>query len=266
MKLYAYLNVDDPWIAWLAYRGQMVSARTAADRVLSVWHAKYLFDACGAASRLAYFERELEIERVRAARFPHAVPRLSGLYFFGDVDTAQRAGRRWDGSFREEHLAEIAITQVAAVSKFDSEWITAEPASPGDGWIIDYLGSRPRGPWPLWEMLVEGRGVIVGTAVRQRAYETVKRAWPRSLGLLELSRVAVEIGSDLGLITPILTAADGVIDVRLYLNFRDAEDQAFLDRLGHFNGPKNTRDLNPGGDLVVPDLRQYVARFEVRTS
>jgi hypothetical protein len=262
MSVYAYLDVDVPWIAWLVYRGEMVSARSAGDQMLSVWHAKYLFDASGPRQRVNYYNRELEIERVRAARFPLTVSRLTGLYFFDDVEAARRAWLRWDGSFRGEHLAEIEITRAVGSSRFDSEWITADLPVSDDGWITSYLASEPRGPRPLWELLVDGRGVVLGTGVRERAYETIKRTWPQSLALLELSRVAVELGSDLGLITPVVTADEAAVEVKLYLDFRDATNDMFLARLARFSGPKNTVDLNPSRDLVVPDLREYVARFD----
>lgn len=129
-------------------------------------------------------------------------------------------------------------------------------------WIDKYLSGQPS-EQPTWELLVEGRGLILGTEVRQRAYETVRNEWPDSLALLELSRVAVELGSDLGFIAPIVTVADGWAELKMYLDFRDATNPAFLYRLGRYDGPKNTADLNGKSDLVLPDLTPFSARFEV---
>ena len=42
MKVFAFLNVDNPWIAWLVYRGEMVSAQASKTHAVSVWHAYYL--------------------------------------------------------------------------------------------------------------------------------------------------------------------------------------------------------------------------------
>lgn len=263
MNVFAFLNVDIPWIAWLVYRGAMVSPKAMRQQVLSVWHAKYLIDAARAGQSLPYFARELEIERARQRSFPNAVSRLSGLYFFEDVRSARRAGQAWDGDFREEHLAEIQILEATATSKYDSEWISTEMTSADRSWIPNYLSGRARSDDPLWELLIEGRGLVLGTEVRQRACETVKRSWPKSLGLLELSRVAVELGSDLGQIAPILTVNGGTATLALYLNFRDAESTDFLDRLAAYDGPKNTADLNAQSELVLPDLMDYSVQWQV---
>lgn len=117
------------------------------------------------------------------------------------------------------------------------------------------------GERPLWELLVDGRGFVLGTRVRERAYDTVKRKWPQSLGLLELSRVAVELNSDLGLITPFLVVEAERMRLGFYLNFADAKDPGFLDRLASYDGPKNTADLNASADLVRPDLKEYFVEF-----
>jgi hypothetical protein len=263
MRVFAFLNVDDPSIAWLVYRGEMVSRRATDEQVLSVWHAKYLLDAAKLRQRITYYNTELEIERVRRRLFPQQVSRLSGLYFFPDMKSARRAGRRWDGNFREEHLAEIQIVGQHELSRYDSEWITQYMNSTDRSWISNYLAGQPFGSDPLWELLIEGRGFVLGTRVRQLAYETVKREWPRSLGLLELSRVAVELGSDLGFAGSILTVHGDTAQLRMYLNFEDAKNPEFLDRLSRYDGPKNTADLNQHTDLVLPDLSKHFVDFKL---
>ncbi len=136
-------------------------------------------------------------------------------------------------------------------------------ADADQSWIPDYLASRAFGPRPLWELLVEGRGYVLGTRVRERAYETLKRQWPKTLGLLELSRVAVELGSDLGLSVPILSRDGNIARLRVYLNFEDAKNPEFLERFGNYSGPKNTADLNSQTSLVRPDLSEYFAEFKI---
>lgn len=117
------------------------------------------------------------------------------------------------------------------------------------------------GKRPLWELLVEGRGFVLGTHVRELAYDTVRRTWPRSLGLLELSRVAVELNSDLGLICPFLTVESNRIRLTLQLSFAYAQDPSFLEQFSKYQGPKNTADLNASSDLVLPDLSDHFAEF-----
>ncbi|MBD2452686.1 hypothetical protein H6G80_01040 [Nostoc sp. FACHB-87] len=264
MRVFAYLNVDDPWIAWLVYRGEIVSTQAIGQKAISVWHTKYLLDAATENKRATYYKTELVIEQIRQDSFSDKVSRLSGLYFFDSIESAMSAGKRWDGNFKEEYLAEIEIYQCYHSSRHDSEWITYYMNHTDRSWILKYLSGEPLGQQPLWELLVEGRGFVLGTQVRQRAYETVKRKWPKSLGLLELSRIAVELSSDLGFICPLLTVNDSIADLRIYLNFQDANNPIFLDKLSKYEGAKNTADLNSQTDcLVVPDLSEYYAQFRL---
>src|SRR5260370_21138333 len=164
MKAFAFLNVDIPWIAWLVYRGEMVSAQASNTRALSAWHAFYLIDAARVGQRVANYRMETALENVRRSTFPAKVSRLSGLYLFEDEANARDAGRRWDGrNFREEYLAEIEIVAEPTVSRYDSEWITNNMRSTEPSWMATYLSGSPMGERPLWELLVEGRGFVLGT-------------------------------------------------------------------------------------------------------
>ncbi len=240
----------------------MISRKSAGANVLSVWHAGYLMNAPHDAGIRRRFSRELEIEAVRSSQCPDQVSRLSGFYAFEDADTARHAVEKWDGAFRDEHLVEIELDASARVSRYDAEWISLFLRSRESSWIAKYLSGQPT-ERPIWELLIEGRGWVLGTGVRQGAYETVKRVWPASLALLELSRVAVELGSDLGFIAPIVTVQDGWADLNLYMDFRDAKNPEFLERLRRYEGPKNTADLNAASELVLPDLREFSVRFQL---
>ena len=235
----------------------MASPKAIHEQVLSGWHAIYLIDLSQASKRRDYYKRELEIDAVRQTSFSAKVSRLTGLYFFQDKDSARIAGRRWGVNFKEEYLTEIEVLEQSAVSIHDSEWITKYMNSPDKSWIPKYLQGEPCNESPVWGRLVDGGAFILGTRGRQRAYETVKRTWPRSLGLLELSRVAVEMDSDLGLIWPMLIREGNTFSLRLYLNFCDAKDTKFLEKLSKYSGPKNTADLNSSTNLVPPDLSEY---------
>ena len=112
--------------------------------------------------------------------------------------------------------------------------------------MLPYLRGEPSGEHPIWELLVDGRAVVFGTALREAAYGVVKRVWPRSLALLELSRVAVELGSDLGLITPMVLGPANDHRVDFAMNFVDATDEGFLKRFAEYDGPKHMADLGPG--------------------
>ena len=89
----------------------------------------------------------------------------------------------------------------------------------------------------------------------------VKATWPESLALLELARIGAWVGSELGLITALAVREHEDIVVRYVMNFADANDRGFLDRMAAPNVEKNLRDLNPQSELVLPDLRPREFRF-----
>jgi hypothetical protein len=242
---FAYLNIGEPLVAWLTYRAEMVSAGAGAWPGMSSWLAARFFaveiGAAGAGTRLA---RELELERVRALKVPGGVSRLRGFFLFPDEPTAERARVAWP--IPDSHrLVEVGLLPDAQVNRYDSEWITTRLPAPGDfSWGEDYFLGRPQGGQPLWELVVDGRALIYGTEVREAAYEVVKRTWPESLALLEIARLGVELGSDIGLISAHpTTTEEGRTRVDYHMDMRDAENPELLERLEAFRGPKNGADL-----------------------
>lgn len=77
------------------------------------------------------------------------------------------------------------------------------------------------------------------------------------MALLELSRVGVELNSDVGLIAPMPLGHPDDLRVDFTMSFADATNPDFLDRLATFDGPKNTNDLGRDSNLVLPDLRRH---------
>lgn len=256
-RAFVFLNVSNPLVAWLVYRAEIVSAQEAHETALSFWTTRYLASLRAGDSRAARYRMEVALDAVRQLRHPTAVSRLSSFYAFQDEASAIRASGAWGAGFRLEHLAELGLRSDARTSRYDSEWISQGLDPESDlAWADNYFAGTPFGTEPIWELLVDGRAFVFGTTLREAAYETVKRAWPASLPLLELARVAVELDSDLGLITPLLVRDDDRLQVRYAMNFKDAKDEAFLARLGSFTGPRNTNDLGPDSALIVPDLRE----------
>lgn len=251
-EAYVYLRVLDPLVAWLAYRGEMVSASRGGAPAISFWTIGTLRTAHAAPER---FRDELNIEKTRAEQFPEAVSRLSGFYAFPDRASAARAAS-WGPGFPASDLAEIAILEGSRVSKHDADWITANLGRrTGSDWMRAYLKGDAMSDSPTWELLVDGRALVLGTRLRETAYETVRRNWPASLPLLELARVGVELNSDLGSIAGLAISDGGGQRVEFFMDFRDATSESFLRRFADFPGPKNLQDLRPDSDLVMPDLR-----------
>lgn len=245
-KAYAYLNVDDPLVAWLVYRAEMVSAGELHASALSFWSARML------RSRRQYTQ-ELMLDQVRQSSYTTAVSRLKGFYLFPNEESARAAAIRWDGdAFHSDFLAEVAINPRSRVSQYDAEWITQD-FSASDSWMHAYFSGQATAA-PVWELVVEGRALILGTDLRERAYVTIKETWPRSLAVLELARLAVEVESDLGVITAMLFDRGGQLVVDHVVRF-DNDNPEFIEGMKNFSGAVNAQDLYAGENLVIPDLQ-----------
>jgi len=82
MNAFAYINVSDPWIAWLAYRGEMIAYRRINQQAISIWHAKHLIEQGRRGVPSPSFRKELELEEFRSLNNPSAVSRLTPVYTF----------------------------------------------------------------------------------------------------------------------------------------------------------------------------------------
>jgi len=90
---------------------------------------------------------------------------------------------------------------------------------------------------------------------------------PTTLGMLELSRVAASIDSQLGHIFPwIIRLSENSFKLTYAMNFKDATNPEFLQKFGQYKGPKNYQDLKPWTDLTCPDLRPYETQFTLSLS
>jgi len=260
-EVYAYLNIEDPLIAWLVYRGEIVSASQLHSGAVSVWASGYLrTGAFGGPT--ARYEAELVLERLRSAEYPTAVSRLQGFFVFPDRQSATQAEGRWDSSFHPEFFAELGIRPGSRTSTHDANWIThCLGTDDSTEWMRAYLSGQPYGSEPTWETLVDGRAWIYGTELREAAYEIVKAEWPNSLALLELSRVAAWVDSNLGVHTAFALREGDEIAIKYIMNFEDIDNPDFVARVASPHVEKNSRDWHAGSELVLPDLRSREFRF-----
>jgi len=158
------------------------------------------------------------------------------------------------------------------LTKVDSDWITyAKTDQRGNldtsdlSWIEHYWAGEPRGIAPVWESIVEGRAVVFGTELRERAYDVLAGAFPSALDMLEVARLAAEVGSDLGQTAAWITQPEpGRFRLDYYLDMRDAHDPDLHERLRAYDGPRNWRDLAPGKETFgLPDFRPYGRDFVI---
>ena len=259
---YVFLDIQRPHVAWAAYRGVLVSCPSTVGFV-SFWHASMLQNA---TSQIA--SREMELEKVRKQRFPNRTSRLKGLYCFLDLESAKRASSLWDGDhFTLNNLAELGLEEAQDRDRLDSNWITDAPeAFPSDQWMPRYWEGDPfPDKEPIWETLVQGRAIVLGTDLRQRAYDVVKSNWRDSLAWLEIARLGAEAGSDIGNIAAFLSEDATEYTLKYYMDMRDAKNEEFLTttlpRLLESGHPVNRADIRPHFEQDsfgrVPDMREF---------
>jgi hypothetical protein len=272
---YAFLDVDSPLCAWATYRGALVCAPDKPG-FISVWTAGLM-----RSSDPGRMNFEAAIEAVRAAQFPHRVSRLRGMFCLPDAESAKRACS-WDQErrthFQPEYMAELSLTEAGTRrDRLDANWITNAPTDTdgyltSSSWIRDYWAGDPYpNKEPIWETLVDGRLIVLGAGIRQRAYAAVKSEFPNSLMLLEIARQAAWVGSDLGAIFAFVKIAENEMVLDYVMNMVDADSPGVLGRLvalresGH---PINWADMKPHIDQDsfghVPDLRPYGFRRPIR--
>lgn len=266
-EAFAFIDVTHPVVAWGVYRGVLVSAR-AEDHSHGL-PVSMMFAGMVLHQNNIRLQNELLIEKVRAERFPATTSRLSGMFFFTDPECAQHA-ESWGGHFKYSNLAKLEVCPSGPATVVDANWITHAPVDAngrivGDSssWIDSYWSGRQFDDAPVWETIVDGRAVVWGTELRERAYDLLQREFPRALDTLEIARIAAHLGSDLGQSTAWLTEpAPGRFELAYYMDFRDADNPDFLARLKEYDGPRNVKDLAPGKDTFgVPDFLPYGSKF-----
>jgi hypothetical protein len=266
---WAFLNIGNPLCAWATYRGVLVSVMKEPGFV-SVMAASALHSIDGST-----LGREVELELFRRRHYPDRISRLTGMFCFLDLESAERACA-WNGKhFRPEYLAELSLSDAGSKrDRLDSNWLTHASLDEkgmfeSHDWMADYWSGTPcPGSTAIWETLVDGRMIVLGTELRQRAYELIKEWFPDSLAWLEIGRQAALVGSDLMNINGWLQEIGDEVELQFYLDMRDANNADILKRLellqrdGH---PLNTADLVPhlenGSFGRVPDLTRLSLRW-----
>ena len=191
---FVYLNVENPFVAWATYRGILVTPPKEHQGVVSVWYADLLQQAGS-----GHWITEIDLEELRGDKFPDRNSRLTGFFCFPDINSAKAAPLLWNSGAKDyyklDNLAEINLSQASGHYFLDSNWITYSRGADLDPneWMESYwLGLPYPGEKPVWETIVEGRAIVLGTELRNKAYEVVGACWPDSLAILELSRLVLQ--------------------------------------------------------------------------
>jgi len=241
---FVYLDLDNPDIAWLTYRGIINSPDIPSANPGNIsW---FLLDVVkrGLVSTL---RREGSLEGYRLKEFPTLISRLKCIYAYPTLEMANR-GNDGRGKFRKENLVAIApATPNYKMESYDGNWITNFDSLPVGTARKYWRGETTKSPH--MECLLSGRFMIYGTTVRRRAYETIRMKWPNSLAFLELSRLAAYFGSDLGSISPWLRRDGERVFVEGVIKYDEKEG------LEVFRAALEERRRNPAFQINLQDLK-----------
>lgn len=272
---FIYLDVEHPVVAWNVYRGVLLSQSLIAKcnpvgEFLSMAHAGIAIDRNWERFR---FEQVLEDHRRR--NFPSKISRLRGLFVFDTPESAlavaeDEAWGRPGTHIRTENLTDVGVSTNSSITRLDANWITwmlKLRYSGNQAWetgIHEYWSGVvcPHYNTPIWEQLVDGAVTIWGAELRKRAYEIVAKQAPLSLSLLEISRIAAGLGSDLGHATARITDEGDHQLLSFHIDMQDAHNEKFLNLLGTYveNNPDkiNRRDIAVGEKIfATPNFIAY---------
>lgn len=187
-KLFAYLNIDDPLVAWEVAIGRLRSVGDPGPdnhaNFISLFLSSKLRESF-ALSRPRWLKRELVLEKSRIERHPHAVSRLRGVYMFTSMEDALRALSEWRiPGWRKDYISEVRFS-AEQLTVADTEWITEDLFSSDIAWMDSYWSGAAKRKNPLFEALGIGIGQIQNHALRERAYQTAIQNWPGSRNLLQ---------------------------------------------------------------------------------
>lgn len=280
MRGHVFLDIEHPVVAWATYRGTIISVdQTGVDGPSEGWLSMFaarLLDTQDVERLL----REALFDDVRRREFPRHISRFHSLYFFPSVKGATAAAEQWGGRgdthFSMERLAEVGVDAASPPLRLDSNWIThwrtslLKDAPSAIEWARCYWSGQPfPNCEPIWENLCDGRMHIVGTALRDQAYENLKSHFPKSLARLEIARIGASLGSDLGSVAVLVRKLDDrTLLARWLMDMRDAKNPDFLACLdqhikaGHEVNWSVMKPYHESGELGrMPDLTPWTFRI-----
>lgn len=208
LKLYAYLNIENPMVAWEVAVGRIRSSCDieSGNVGVSVWQ----YNLLRRASRLGLvtsIRHEFGLEARRKSIFSNKVSRLSGVYFFETEEMAHLALERWGLPARyKEYISEVGFSPTN-FSRYDSEWITTYMLDECDGWYDSYLNGETLGISPLTEVIASGIGSVRNKQLRIKAYKKIYEEFPTATPILvaAMAGYCEGVSENAGLVVPYIS-------------------------------------------------------------
>jgi hypothetical protein len=216
VRVFCFLDLEHPAVAWAVMRGIMVSADYASTPPNPGFIS---FMQAGMVESLdnRRVSNEFLIEMIRLGFFAHQVSRMRGMFFFRSRKEAEaRIGDPfWPPYFQVANLLELELHYDEPFTDVDASWITFAPLT-DDGrmrlsdlqWVSHYWAGETYSSEPVWERLAKGIALVLDVQVRRKSYHYLREIFPHSHIPILMARLASEAGTRGGLLAPFLLRED----------------------------------------------------------
>ena len=259
IKLYAYLNIDNPMVAWEVSIGRIKSICHDNQNKfgVSLWFYSLakMYSKDPSSIKVA---NEFNLEYHRYNNHKDKVSRLTGVYFFESKQMAEIAIERWKLPLKhKEYITEVDF-YAENLTYVDSEWITDYLGSSDQSWFDSYWNGETLGENPLTEVISSGIGLINNENIKKLAYEKILDNWPNSSLLLNSCIVSFKLKNmhNIGLSMPALIKEDGDIKGTFYIDMNDFNNRELdiCDAVNKSKGLFNLKWIRPENPDVIFNL------------
>lgn len=273
-RVFCFLDLEHPAVAWAVMRGMMVSADRSSTPPVPGFISFMQAGIIEALNNQRAFN-EFLIERVRLSLFPHSVSRMRGMFFFRSLAEAQaRIGDPdWPPFFELKNLLELELRYNEPFTDADANWITFAPLSQNGRivvdeleWIRRYWAGEKYSNRPVWERIAKGVALVLDQQARRQCYRYVQEVFPDSHIPILMARLASEVGTRGGLTAPFLLRDDEKW-VRLGYLWSNAEfhDPAIINEIKkHPDSGALGRMMSESETWKMPDFRPWGRVFELQ--
>jgi hypothetical protein len=272
MNLFAYLDLNNPMVAWEVAIGRMKSADICYNDKkfeLSIWEYDLIrnYTKYGANQK---FINELQLEYIRKTKYMNYVSRMKCLYFFETKNDAVFALDHWGIDINEEFISEVEL-KINKITKVDSEWITNFIDSDvNNEWMDYYWQEYTYKNKPLYELLVDGFGIIKNERLCRLAHKKIYETWPYSTRLLAIAMCGFQIKNidNIAKVIPGIYTSNGKIKGSYFIDISDLdkykkeliEAMKYAQSINDFPPVVLPPDKNVA--FILPDLRYLEIDFE----
>jgi len=272
VRVFCFLDLEHPAVAWAVMRGMLVSADYAAES--STGFISFMQAGIVETLNNRRIFNEALIEMIRSSLFSHQVSRMRGIFFFRSRDEAEARidDQAWPPYFESQNLIELELCHNEPFTDVDANWITSAPLS-DDGrvtiedldWIRRYWSGETLNSEPVWERIAKGIALVLDEKVRRKCYDYVRDVFPKAHIPILMARLASEAGTRGGLTAPFLLRQDEKRVTLSYL-WSDAEfhDPEVIGAIAkHPDSSALGRMMAENETWNMPDFRPWGRTFEV---